>query len=141
MRNIVSLFLIVFFVANAVNAQVRRNTVEASQNQQALAANEAQLERDQKELVAFKAKLHQLKTAFEKKDPIAAAKVKEELLVAMQREIQQSENKIAQDKQEVKQSQSEIASSNRDLRRSRVDGATDPNSRDDRRDRRDDQRD
>jgi len=67
----------------------------------------------------------------------------------MQREINQSERKIAQDRQEVGESASERNASNREVRRSQIDVADNGTAttreviklRDDRRDRRDDQRD
>ncbi|MEL7341648.1 MAG: hypothetical protein AAGM67_14305, partial [Bacteroidota bacterium] len=59
----------------------------------------------------------------------------------MQREIQQSEKKIAQDRREVSQSQSERASSARETNRSRYDRATPDRDLGDARDVRDDRRD
>lgn len=148
MKNKLFLLLMLCLTSNLVLAQLRRNATEASQNQKAIAANEAQLERDLNELAAFKVKLKEFEVAFSNKNAVKAAAVKTELVKAMEREINQSEKKIAQDKQELNQSQSEVAASNRELRRSKIDRATIDNDakdgydvRDDRRDKRDDQRD
>ena len=129
-------------------AQVRRNVGEASQNQQAMATNQAQLDRDTRELAAFKAKLSQLEVVFASLEMPRVALLKADLLTDMQREIEQSERKIAQDQRELAQSRSEVNSSARETNRSRYDRATPDNDlkdgrdvRDDRRDKRDDQRD
>lgn len=129
-------------------AQVIRNGVEASQNQKALATNQAQLDRDINELTSFNAKLEQFKTAFANKNTSQVLALKASLLTDMQREIEQSENKTVQDKRELNQSQAETASSNREVKRSRYDRATPDGDigdgrdlRDDRRDRMGDQRD
>lgn len=148
MKNKVFLFLALLLVSQGLMAQVRRNAVEASQNKQAMAANQAQLDRDLKELGAFKSKLVLFETALVNKDRLRVASLKTDLLTDMQREIQQSETKIAQDKREVSQSKSEAASSARETNRSRLDRATREGDigdgrdvRDDRRDKRGDQRD
>lgn len=148
MKNILFTFLILVLTGNFVVAQIARNANEASQNQKAMAANEAQLDRDLNELSIFKNKLAQFETAFTNKDVAKVATLKTDLLTDMQREISQSEKKIAQDKQEVAQSKSETASSNREVKRSRRDQATPDgdigdgrDKRDDKRDRRDDVRD
>lgn len=148
MKNTI-LFLLAFCLTSTLlTAQVRRNVVEASQNQKAIAANEAQLERDIDELAAFHVKLKAFEKALLNKNAPGVTAIKTELITAMEREIKQSEKKIAQDKQEIAQSESELAASNRELRRSRVDRRTIDNDakdgidvRDDRRDKRDDKRD
>ncbi|MEM1321595.1 MAG: hypothetical protein AAGG75_15160 [Bacteroidota bacterium] len=148
MKNKILALLALLLVSNLATAQMPRNAVEASQNQKAIAANEAQLERDLVELAAFKVKMREFEHALASKNPRKVAAIKTELVNAMEREINQSERKIAQDRQELAQSQSEVAASNRELRRSRIDRATIDNDakdgrdvRDDRRDKRDDQRD
>lgn len=96
MKNIIFLLLALFLTSDIVTAQARRNAAEASQNQKAMAANEAQLERDLGELESFKTKLAQFETAFTNKDVAKVATLKTDLLTDMQREISQSEKKIAQ---------------------------------------------
>jgi len=144
----VAITLFLLFVGQLSLAQVRRNTTEASQNQQAMAANQAQLDRDLKELEVFKTKFSQFEAAYSNKEFSKVGVLKSDLLSLMQREIEQSENKVAQDKREVTQSQKEAASSTRETNRSRVDRATPDRDlgdgrdvRDDRRDRRGDQAD
>lgn len=144
---LISSFL-VLLTAQLSWGQVRRNTAEASQNQKAMAANQAQLERDQNELMVFKAKLAQFETAIANNAIPKVAALRTDLLSDMQREIEQSENKIAQDKRELGQSKSEVAASSRETGRSRVDRRTPDGDigdgrdlRDDRRDKKDDQRD
>ncbi|MEL6255002.1 MAG: hypothetical protein AAFR87_23545 [Bacteroidota bacterium] len=135
-------------MSNFLQAQRGRNAAEASQNQKALAANEAQLERDLKELGIYKGVLVEFETAFANRNGSKVMALKSELTRMMEREIEQSERKIAQDQQELAQSKSEVAASNRESRRSRRDVRTPDNDRkdgrdlrDDRRDKRDDQRD
>ncbi|MEL7339247.1 MAG: hypothetical protein AAGM67_02085 [Bacteroidota bacterium] len=148
MKPYICLLVAFLTVSQLATAQVRRNAVEASQNQKAIAANKAQLERDLEELATFKDRVKALENAFVNKDAAKVASLKASLLVDMSREINQSEAKIAQDKREVSQSRTEANSSQRELNRSRVDRATPDNDlgdrrdvRDDRRDRMDDQRD
>ncbi|MEM6725943.1 MAG: hypothetical protein AAF598_18010, partial [Bacteroidota bacterium] len=133
--------LSIVLMSQSAFAQLRRNTTEASQNKKAMAANEAQLERDVQELAAFKTKLSIFENAFAEKNEPQVKALKADLTNMMQREISQSEQKIAQDKQEVAQSKQEVASSNREVGRSRVDRATPDNDRKDTRDLRDDSRD
>jgi len=148
MRQTITFFLTVMLLSQVSLAQVRRNTAEASQNQQAMAANQAQLDRDLAEWEAFKAKLTRLEAAFANQEMPQVAALKADLVSDMQREIEQSEAKIAQDKREVAQSRNEAGSSARETNRSRVDRATPDRDvgdgrdvRDDRRDKRNDQRD
>lgn len=148
MKNPLFLVLALFLTSHSAMAQITRNATEASQNQQAMAANQAQLERDLEELAAFKVKLTQFDAAFVNKNAVKVAAAKAELVKDMQREIEQSELKIAQDKKELSQSQSEVAASGREVNRSRRDRFTIDNDakdgrdvRDDRRDKKDDQRD
>lgn len=62
---------------NLVVAQVRRNAAEGSQNQKAIAANEAQLERDLTELVAFKTKIKAFDGALVNKNVAKVAALKD----------------------------------------------------------------
>ena len=148
MKPNIFILLMMLLISCGVHAQRGRNAIEARQNQQALATNEAQLERDVKELAAYKVKLVEFETAYANRNVAKATAIKTALTNDMQREIEQSERKIAQDQQEVAQSKSEVAASKRESRRSRIDLRTIDNDRkdardvrDDRRDRRDDQRD
>jgi len=141
MKNFLGFLLTFLLLAHCSHAQVRRNAMEAKQNKQAQVANQAQLDRDQSELKAFEAKLVQLDMALKKQDGVQIASLKKSLLADMQREIQQSEKKIAQDRREVSQSQSERASSARETNRSRYDRATPDRDLGDARDVRDDRRD
>jgi len=113
-----------------------------------MAENQAQLERDIQELEAFKTRLTQFEVAFKAQKAPLVASLRTELLTDMQREIEQSERKIAQDQREVGQSRNEAAGSQREVNRSKVDRKTPDRDmgdgrdvRDDRRDKRDDQRD
>lgn len=148
MRQTITLFLTVLLLSQVSLAQVRRNMAEASQNQQAMTANQAQLDRDLAEWEAFKTKLTRFEAAFANQEMPQVAALKADLVSDMQREIEQSEAKIAQDKREVAQSRNEAGSSARETNRSRYDRATPDKDvgdgrdvRDDRRDKRDDQRD
>ncbi len=148
MKHQLILSLALFLLSNPVIAQTGRNAAEANQNQQAMAANQAQLERDINELAVFKAKLTQFETAIAGKDASKVTTLKTGLLADMRREIEQSEMKIAQDKRELTQSKSEVAASGRETNRSRLDRATIDNDskdgydvRDDRRDKKDDKKD
>lgn len=148
MKKNLLLFFLMLLVSHLAFAQIGRNTIEASQNQKSMAANEAQLERDVQELVAYKAKLAEFEEAFVAKNVAKTAALKTDLVATMQREIEQSEKKIAQDQRELSQSKSEFAASNRETNRSRIDRRRGGNNvkdrrdvRDDRRDKRDDQRD
>lgn len=148
MKKITFFLVSMLLMSNFVQAQRMRNATEASQNQKAMAANEAQLERDVQELKAYKVTLAEFEVAFADKNRTKIVALKSDLSNMMKREIEQSEKKIAQDQQELAQSRSELASSNRETRRSRRDLRTPDNDRkdardlrDDRRDKRDDQRD
>ena len=148
MKPIIFFLLTMLLISYGATAQRSRNALEARQNQQAKAINEALLERDLKELAVYKVKLAEFETAYANRNVAKAAALKTELINDMQREIEQSEKKIAQDKQELVQSKSEVAASRRETMRSRIDLKTVDNDvkdvrdlGDDHRDRRDDQRD
>ena len=114
-----------------IQAQVVRNKLERADDRRDLVVDKAQLERDIKEVAAFKADLANIETAWKAGDANKVNAIKNQLVASMKREIEQSENKLKQDKHEVKESNSEIRSDNREIRR----------DRDDIRDRNDDVRD
>jgi hypothetical protein len=120
-----------------IEAQVVRNHVERADDRRDLAVDKAQLERDIKEVAAFKADMASIQTAWKAGDVNQVNASKNQLVASMKREIEQSENKLKQDKHEVKESNSEIRSDNREIQRDR----NDTRARNDGPDRRDDARD
>ena len=120
-----------------IQAQVVRNKLERADDRRDLVVDKAQLERDIKEVAAFKADLANIETAWKAGDANKVNAIKNQLVASMKREIEQSENKLKQDKHEVKESNSEIRSDNREIRRDR----DDIRDRNDGPDRRDDARD
>ncbi len=150
MKNLLVITFVALFSFNSlVQAQTIRNAAEAVDNQQEIHVGFAQLDRDLYELAAFKSKLSALEDALQNRDKDTARALISDLVSDMQREINQSERKIAQDSKEVRESTSERNASNREVRNSRrnaADNGTVTNQevrrlKDDRSDRRDDQRD
>ncbi|MEM6800250.1 MAG: hypothetical protein AAF696_02540 [Bacteroidota bacterium] len=140
------LFVVLFHFSS--KAQRVRNIHEASTNNKAIQVGKEQLERDITELAAFKTKVQGLETALTNRTLPKVKAFKKDIVSDMYREINQSEQKLAQAKREVAQSRSESRASSRELGRSRRDRASRDGDlgdrrdvRDDRRDKRDDQRD
>ena len=140
-------------VAMGLNAQ---NVKEAIQNSQQIAEGKKNLERDMKELEAFKIKTAALATAFDTKNMVKTNELKVSLVQDMIREVGQSKEKAMKAQKEISQSSQEVRSERREIRRDKEDSdrgrfdrkdderdlARDKaNARDDRRDRRDDIRD
>ena len=133
-----------------------QNVKEAIQNTKQITEGKKNLERDIKELEAFKVKITALSTAFEAKNPEKSNELKASIVKDMIREVGQSGEKAKKARMEIAQSSSEVRSERREIRRDREDSdrgrydrrdderdlARDKaNARDDRRDRRDDIRD
>ncbi|MDC6405635.1 MULTISPECIES: hypothetical protein [Maribacter] len=138
-----TLVLLTAFFASAQNAK------EAVQDHRQIKVGNAQLERDTNELESFKADVSEFQTALENGDTKLAQKYRKGILTAMEREIQQTEGKIAWAKREVVQSSVEKGTNRREKRSNRrtFEGTPDDrrdmrrdrrNNRDDRRDKRDD---
>lgn len=149
MKTHLILTLALSIMTSSVFAQAVRNTTERIGNQRELAVSEAQLERDLQELADFKIHVNAFERAVDRADLPGARRHLALLTADMQREIQQSEAKIAGKQREVQQSKSEVASERRDLargrrdrRRTQADRADDVRDQSrNRRDKRDDQRD
>jgi len=111
--------LALFLFQNSLSAQ--RNIKERAVDRHQIKKGAINLERDVKELDAFKAKIVAFKTAFENGNKDRLRNLKLEILGDMEREIRQTEAKLAQAKVEVKQSKSEVRSDNREIRNDRKD--------------------
>ena len=138
-----TLVLLTAFFASA------QNTKETVQDHRQIKVGNAQLERDTKELESFKADVSEFQSALENGNTKLAQKYRQGILNAMEREIQQTEGKVARAKREVVQSSVEKGTNRRENRSNRrtFDGTRDDrrdmrrdrrNTRDDRRDKRDD---
>ncbi|NAS11484.1 hypothetical protein [Poritiphilus flavus] len=147
--------LSIFVLSLCFNLQ-GQNVKEAIQNSKQIAEGKKNLERDIKELEAFKAKLAVLDTAFETRNSERSNEVKANIVKDMIREVGQSGEKAKKARKEIAQSSAEVRSERREIREDREDsdhGGYDrrdderdlardkANARDDRRDRRDDIRD
>jgi hypothetical protein len=122
------------FMSSFVWAQPVRNTLERADDHHDLAVDKAQRERDEKELAAFKADLVQIEAAWKTGDVNKVNATKHQLVAAMKREIEQSENKLKQDNREVREDNSEIRSDNQEIHRDRVDSRRGHDHADDARD-------
>ncbi len=149
MKNLMMMLtLFAVILTNIGHTQVIQNSKEAATNQKAIEVGQEQLEKDIAQLAAFKTKVEAFTGAYNNKVSEKVISLKGDIVTDMQREVEQSERKIAQDKQELSQSINEKNSSNREVRRSRIDRATRDGDvgdgrdlRDDKRDKRDDTRD
>ncbi|MEO1262919.1 MAG: hypothetical protein AAFZ15_29190 [Bacteroidota bacterium] len=112
-----------------------QNAKERIQNRSQIAEGKKNLERDTRELAAFKAKTTAFETAFQNRNLELVRKLKMDLLTDMKREIEQGKVKAAQARREVAQSSAEVRSERREIRRNVEDSNTT------RRDRQDDKRD
>ncbi len=153
MKLSIKIIILVFFSHSFTYAQ---NAKEAIQNTKQIITGKKMLERDIKELQAFKIKLQLFNDAFEIKDIEKVASLKSSILLDMIREVEQSGEKAKMARREIAQSSAELRSDRRENRRnkedskkSRYDRRDDQkdeardraNTRDDRRDKRDDKRD
>ena len=151
LKNLISVF--VLMVCFSLQGQ---NVKEAIQNTRQIAEGKKNLERDIKELEAFKVKIAALNTAFDARNVEKSNELKASILKDMIREVGQSGEKAKKARLEIAQSSSEVRSERREIRRDKEDSergrydrrdderdlARDrANARDDRRDRRDDIRD
>lgn len=126
------LALAALLLGGTANAQ--RNVVERADDRKDLAVDKGQRERDEKEIAAFKADLTAIEIAWKAGDANKVNAIKNQLVAAMKREIEQSENKAKQDNREVKESNSEIRSDNREIRGDRKDSRHGDDRADDARD-------
>ncbi len=153
MKRIVRIVVLVLFVVPPLQAQ---NAKEAMQNTKQIVEGKEALQRDMKELEAFKRKLTTFNSAFNGKNVKDVNTIKMQIVADMAREVQQSNIKAKNARRELSQSSAEVRSDRREIRRNKNDSdrgrydrkdddrdmARDrANSRDDRRDRRDDVRD
>jgi hypothetical protein len=122
------------FALTAIFANAQVNLVERADDRKDLAVDRAQKERDQKEIAAFQSDLAGIETAWKSGDANKVNALKNQLVAAMKREIEQSENKLSQDKKEVREDNAEIRSDNREIRRDRRDSRVGVDVRDDARD-------
>lgn len=153
MKYAIKVLILVLCMHTLAQAQ---NAKEAIQNTKQIAIGKKMLERDIKELHAFKTKLKLFTTAFEAKDMKKVANLKSSILLDITREVGQSDEKAKMARKEIAQSSAELRSDRRENRRNKKDSkkgrydkhddkkdeARDQaNTRDDRRDKRDDKRD
>ena len=90
------------FAMSALIVSAQRNLVERADDRNDIAVDRAQKERDQKEIAAFQADLTAIEAAWKAGDANKVNALKNQLVAAMKREIEQSENKLAQDRKEVR---------------------------------------
>jgi len=126
------LALAALLLGGTVNAQ--RNVIERSDDRKDLAVDKAQRERDEKEIAAFNSHLTAIEVAWKGGDANNVNALKNQLVAAMKREIEQSENKAKQDNREIRESNSEIRSDNREIRGDRKDSRHGNDRADDARD-------
>jgi hypothetical protein len=133
-------FLLLFLFAGMTNAQVRRNAAERASDHAQISAGKQQLKRDRQELDDFRNMLNSLESAWKKEDATEVNRIKSKLIIAMDREIRQSEARLKQDGREVKRSKSELRSESREVRYDRRDARTRDGDRGERHDLRQDRR-
>lgn len=153
MKHFIKILILVFCTHTIAQAQ---NAKEAIQNTKQIITGKKMLERDIKELHAFKSKVQLFTISFEAKDTKEVASLTSSILLDMTREVEQSCKKAKMARKEIAQSSAEVRSDRRENRRNREDSertrydnhddqkdeARDrANTRDDRRDKRDDKRD
>jgi hypothetical protein len=109
------------FAMTSLIASAQRNLVERADDRKDIAVDKAQRERDEKEIAAFKADLVLIENAWRAGDANKVNALKNQLVAAMKREIEQSENKLRQDNKEIREDNKEIRSDNREIRRDNVD--------------------
>lgn len=150
MKNLFFLLAVAaFFLPAFTHAQVVQNTKEGTQNRVQIAANKSMIQRDTREIADFQMLIDRMDEALRDGDVASIQAMKQDILLAMKREIQQGEALVAQDYREVGQSKQEVRSDRLELHADRVDralrngdGVDDRvDTRRDRRDKRDDQRD
>ena len=126
--------LSISFAMTALIASAQRNLVERADDRKDIAVDKAQRERDEKEIAAFRADLALIENAWRAGDANKVNALKNQLVAAMKREIEQSENKLRQDNKEIREDNAEIRSDNREIRRDRVDSRRGNDVADDARD-------
>jgi len=133
-----SIFLVMFLVFGGVAtgyAQMTgRNAVERTGNRVQIAQGKQMLERDQKELEAYKKQMADLENAFANKDVEKLNTLSSQLAGDMAREVGQSAEKAEQAKRELRADRSEVRSDRRELAGSRDDANTGFYTDDDRND-------
>jgi hypothetical protein len=148
MKTIILLLTFIIVFIFTVTAQTVRNTVERTGDRREIATGKDQLERDQEELLEFRASYNKLEEAWTRRDIDQVNSIKKDLVESMKREIQQSKAKLGQDKREISKSNSEVRSdrrenayNRRDIRTTDSDVGDRRDMQADRRDTRDDRRD
>jgi hypothetical protein len=134
-KQCILLFAVLFFMPGISSSQVLQNTKESAQNRSQVHTNQTNLQRDVRELEAFRMKKERLLEAIQIGDQATARLMKQDVLALMKEEVQQAEVKMRQSNREIGQSKQEVRSDRREIRRDRADLATSQN------DRRDDVRD
>ena len=136
MSKLISSVLLLFFAGVAVGyAQMTgRNALERTSDRVQVSQGKQMLERDQKELEAYRKKLADLENAFANNDVENMNALSAQLAGDMAREVGQSAEKAEQAKRELKASRSEVRSDRRELAGSRDDANTGFYTDDDRND-------
>ena len=132
--NLKNHFLLIVLVVSTFPL-LAQNVKERVQNNVQIAEGKKNLERDTRELAAFKAKVVNFDAAFENRNLAEVGNLKLSILADMKREVEQSKVKAAKARKEIAQSSAEVRSDRRELKRDRKD------SNSTRRDKRDDQKD
>jgi hypothetical protein len=155
-KQCILLFAVLFLMPGLSFSQVLQNTKESAQNRSQIHTNKTNLQRDTRELEAFRTKKARLLEAIEIGDQKTVSLMKQDVLTMMEQEVQQAKAKMRQSNREVSQSKQEVRSDRREIRRDRADISTSRNDkrddardlrrdrvnkRDDKRDVRDDRRD
>lgn len=144
----IHLFLFLFFTALfllqsvTISAQKDRKTnkLERASDRKEVSTDKKQLQRDRNELAAFNALTTAFKEAFQARNANKIAKLKGEILLAMDREVQQANAKIDLADQEKNKSRVEAANSAKEAHQDRT--ARDKANRvDDKKDLKDDKHD
>lgn len=133
-----SIFLMMFLVFGGVAAgyaqMTGRNAVERTSDRVQISQGKEMLERDQKELEAYRKKLADLENAYANNDVENLNALSSQLAGDMTRELGQSAEKAEQAKRELKAGRSEVRSDRRELAGSRDDANTGFYTDDDRND-------
>ncbi len=129
-----ALLLVVAGVAAGYAQMTGRNALERTGDRVQVSQGKQMLERDQKELEAYRTKLADLDNAFANNDVENLNALSAQLAGDMTREVGQSAEKAEQAKRELKASRSEVRSDRRELAVSRDDANTGVYTDDDRND-------
>lgn len=118
------LFLTALFLLQSVTTSAQKdrkaNTLERASDRKEVSTDKKQLQRDRNELAAFNALTAAFREAFQNRDGNKIARLKGEILLAMDREVQQANVKIAQADQEKNKSRVEAANSSKEAHQDRT---------------------